>query len=271
MNLLDQVSETVLESMRKREKEYLERKAPGATEPTQEQIEFARAYWDRVFSEPVRRTELMVSRSTKQVMSYEEARKKFWAILQIRAAHIEKMEDMQFEWVFDESQSLIIRDMLKYFINDPSSKYPLTKGLFIYGAPGTGKTEIVTALSKFCDTYEQITKGFKMRSMSDIYTRARADKDHDPITTNVQNDACFDEFGRYVGPVIRFGDPLDINEVIIEQRYARAKRYGQFTHFIANATPNELEGSFTPMVFDRLRSMCTSIHFTGKSKRHGRN
>jgi Cdc6-like AAA superfamily ATPase len=261
-------TEQVLNAMRQREKDYLERKAPGAIEQTPEQIEFARQYWQRVFSEPQKNTGLSMSRNTNQELPFEDARKGFWSILQLRAAHIEVIDNTPFEWVFDDNQKGIVQNLIKYFINDASCIWPLTKGLFVYGAPGTGKTEIMTALSEFCWRREpQLTKYFKMCSLSQIYVDAKSNKESDPIQPNIQNDRCFDEFGRYTGAIMRYGDLLDITEAIIEQRYERARRYGQLTHFIANATPNELEGSFTPMVFDRLRSMCTSVHFSGTSKR----
>ena len=266
MNTLEIVSEEVLQSMRQREQEFKDR---NVVKPTPEQIEKTRQYWDGVFSQPARHTgELIMTRNTNQELEYEDAKKKFWAILQLRAAHIEILENKPFKWTFDEDQKHILQNLLKYFINDSSCVWPLTKGLFIYGAPGTGKTEILTALSEFCWRQQpELTKYFKMCSLSQIYVEAKANANSDPIQPNVQNDRCFDEFGRYTGAITRYGDSLDINEAIIEARYERSRRYGQLTHFIANATPNELEGSFTPMIFDRLRSMCTSIHFSGTSKR----
>ncbi len=266
MNILETVSEEVLQSMRKREQDFKDRHIKPQTP---EQAEKTRQYWDNVFSAPQRQGgNLVMTRNTNQELPYEDARKKFWAILQLRAAKIEILENRPFAWTFDDEQKQILQNLLKYFINDPSCAWPLTKGLFIFGAPGTGKTEILTALSEFCwRQVPELTKYFKLCSLSEIYIQAKASKDSDPIQPNVQNDRCFDEFGRYTGAILRYGDPLDINEAIIEQRYTRYRRYGQLTHFIANATPNELEGSITPMIYDRLRSMCTSVHFPGTSKR----
>ncbi len=268
MDILETVSNEVLEAMRRREKEYLDRKRPGQVDQSPEQIESDRMYWEGVFSQPQRSPQLLMSRNTNQELSYETARKAFWAILQLRAAHIEMLEKRPFQWIFSDEEKVIMQNLVKYFINDQSCAWPLTKGLFIYGAPGTGKSEILTALSEFCWRQQpQLSKYFKVCSLSKIYVDAKANKESDPIQPNVQDDRCFDEFGLYTGAITRYGDSLDINQAIIEQRYERSRRYGQLTHFIANATPNELEGSFTPMVFDRLRSMCTSVHFPGTSKR----
>ena len=252
--------------MRQREKDYIERKAPGFVEPTPEQVEFSRNYWQKVFSEPEKKPALLMSRSTACEMDYEVARRKLWEILEERAVQISQIKNEDFRWIFDASQVSTIRNVIRYFINDRNCEWSLSKGLFIYGAPGTTKTELMECIEKFCERYK-LTKSFKMCSLSDIYTKAKSNKDYDPITPNVQNDRCFDELGFYMGGVNRYGDQIDIDQSIIEQRYQRMRNYGQLTHFIANATPNELEPSFTPMVFDRLRAMCTSVHFTGKSKR----
>lgn len=233
-----------------------------------EEIEAEFKYWERVFAEkPISKGIPFVCRNTAQEMEYEEARRKFWGIMQMRAAHIATLENNPaFEWVITPEFGEILRNLVKYFINDFTSKYPLTKGLFVFGENGTGKTETMQAFAAFTDRFE-LSKRFVFGSMSEVYYKARADKDFDPVTLNEQHDRCFDEFGRNVGPVIRFGDALDINEAIIEARYNRFRRYGQITHFVANMAPNEAEARLSPMVFDRLRSMCTSIEFTGKSKR----
>ncbi len=233
---------------------------------TPEQIQAEADYWQRVFTEPERSAALMVARRTVQEMDYETARKKVWALLQLRAAHIEQIENAPFSWQFDEEMKAHVRNMTRYFINDPDCEWPLTKGLFLFGMPGTGKTELMQVFARFCEE-NMLSKQFNYCNLSETYTRAKSDKDFDPITPNVQFDRAFDEFGRHVGPVLRFGEPLDINEAIIEQRYERQRRYGQLTHFIANVTPNDVENAFSPMIFDRVRSMCTGVSFTGKSKR----
>ena len=226
-----------------------------------------REYWQRVFSGPQAKPVLTVSRRTVCEMDYETARKKVWALLLLRAAHIADLENNpEFRWDFSDDERAILQNIVRYFVNDPECQYPLSKGLFLYGAPGTGKTEIMQVMERFCRENE-LSKAFEFTSLSRVHIQAKAEKDFDPITSNVQNDRCFDEFGRFVGPVTRFGESLDINEALIEIRYERFKRYGQLTHFIANTTPNELEGAFSPMIFDRLRSMCTSIAFKGESKR----
>lgn len=236
--------------------------------PTAEQQANADEYWQRVFSDvaPVQ-TALMVSRRTVQEMGYDTARKKAVDLFNERGDQIVVLKnDPEFKWVFSDDDLNNLKNIVRYFVNDPACAYPLTKGLFLYGAPGTGKTEVIQVMERFCRE-NSLTKSFEFTSLSGVHIQMKAEKDYDPITKNVQHDRCFDEFFRFVGPVIRFGEGLDINEALIEMRYERFKRYGQLSHFIANTTPNEMKGAFSPMIFDRLRSMCTSIHFKGESKR----
>lgn len=238
----------------------------GSIPELAEITETERNYWHGVFADRPTSSALMITRQTAQEMEYDTARRKVWALMLLRAAHISELENQNFEWDMEPDFANTVRQLTKYFINDPSCEYPLTKGLFLYGLPGTGKTELMHIFERFTRENE-LSKAFQFSSLSKIYTDAKANADFDPVSPNVCFDRCFDEFGRYLGAVKRYGDDLDINEAIIEQRYERMKRYGQLTHLIANMTPNETENKFSPMLADRIGEMCTGVFFTGKSKR----
>lgn len=235
------------------------------TADSPEVIAYREKYWQRC--QTADNSPLFVTRQTRQEMDYETARRKVVELLNERGDQIARIENNpDFRWVFNDDEKTIIKNLVKYFINDPSGDYPLAKGLFVYGPPGTGKTELMRIMSLFT-TGASLTKAFVFTSLSEVHLKTKTDKSYDPIELNVQHDRCFDEFCRFVGPVNRFGEPIDINEALIELRYERNKRYGQLTHFIANTTPDESESAFTAMIFDRLKSMCTSVVFRGASKR----
>lgn len=206
------------------------------------------------------------SRDLTNAMSFEVARRKVWALFEMRAAHLSQIEDRDFNWIFSEDDLYIIRNLIRYFTNDKECDWPLAKGLFLYGMPGTGKTEIIQIFERFTRENE-LPKAFSFTSMSETYVKAKADKQFDPITQNIQLDRCFDEFGLYTGAVTSFGESLDINEAIIEARYKRYRHGGQITHLLSNMTTKEVQAAFTPMIFDRIKQMCTSVYFKGESKR----
>ena len=244
-----------------------QRQKESGIAPRMEIREAEKAYWEKVWSNAGKNVNFVPMRQHKpESLQYDEARRKFWSIMQFRAAAIETLSEQPFSWRFTDEEKAILQNLVRYFINDPQSEYLLHKGLFVYGLPGTGKTEIMLALQKFCESNE-LQKAFKFTSMSAVHIQAKTDKDFDPVTENVQYDRAFDEFGRNAGAVIRYGDSIDINEAIVELRYERWKRYGQLSHFIANATPNDVKQLFSSMVYDRIREMCTSVLFPGESKR----
>lgn len=261
---IDEIAEKLahglsLDEMRRRAEKHTEAHIP-------EKSEAEREYWNTKVWAGQKRVEFHTRKPLCLEMEYNAARMKFWKILQTRAAHIMALESRAFEWVFTDAEKDILQNLVRYFINDPACKYDLAKGLFLYGAPGTGKTEIMRALQKFAEQ-EEMQKRFEWTNLSETYTLAKTDKEYNPVVQNVTMNRAFDEFGRYSGGVIRFGDTLDINEAIIEQRYERWKRYGQFSFFIANVTPNDLQNLVSPMLLDRIREMCTSVLFPGQSKR----
>lgn len=205
-------------------------------------------------------------RQLAKEMDYNDARRAFWRIMEERANEISEIEKRVFNWEISQEMSEIIKNMIRYFINDESCAYKLNKGLFLCGMPGTGKSEMVAMFSKFCRE-NKLSKEFEITSFSQVHIRAKTDKDFDPIAPIVQFNRCFDEFGRHIGPIVRFGDSLNINEAVLEERYERHKRYGQITHLVSNMTPHEVQEAFPPMILDRIKSMCASVVFPGKSKR----
>lgn len=241
--------------------------APTTTFVRSPEAEQAEAeYWRKVFSVPAKKTQFVLPREHGQQMTYNDAKSKVWEIFKYRAQQIATIERRPFKWEFSDDDKRIMANLVKYFINDPTGDFNPAKGLFIFGRNGTGKTETMQAFARF--TLENnLDKTFILSAMSGEYTRYKSDNEYDPITANTRHDRCFDEFGRFTGAVKKYGDDLDINEAIIEARYERFRRYGQLTHFIANMTPHEAEAAFSPMIFDRLRSMCTSIELKGNSKR----
>lgn len=246
-----------------RRKEYLERKGLITQTPEQQQAEVE--YWNKVFSsEPKPRT--FAPRVVRQEMEYDKARSIVRELFKDRAQEIAQIEDRPFKWDFSPELTANVQTLIKYFINDQTCPVSLSKGLFIYGPNGTTKTETMLIFERFCDQ-EKLTKAFRFDNLSKIHNDAKVSKDYDPITPNIQFNRCFDEFSRHTGPITRFGEQIDINEAILETRYDRFKRYGQTTHLICNAETHELKNVLSQMVFDRLRSMMTSIKFSGNSKR----
>ena len=268
---LDKIARDLAGGMTLQDFRDKQRKRSEPKPKTQEQIDAEVKYWDTVFSSEKQSTGYFMGRNVKQEMPYDEARKKLWAVMQERADEISLAENREFRWQFDEAEKEIVQFLIKYFINDPTAEWKgekvnLCKGLFFFGPTGTGKTEMLLLFHRFTAKHG-LSKKFEISSMSEAYRKAKIDSESDPLTALTYLDRAFDEFGRDMGSVSRFGNQIDLNEAVIEARYERHKRYAQLSFFTANMTPNEATERLSPMVSDRLRSMCIGVHFAGKSKR----
>jgi len=211
-------------------------------------------------------TAFVVRRCFGQEMDFEQARQKVWALFQLRAAAISDLENRDFNWDFSDTHKANFRQMIKYFINDASCELNLAKALRLHGMPGTTKTESMWVFERFCKE-NNLSKEFEYVSMSEMHSKAKSMKDFDPVTPNVQLNRCFDEVGRYVGAITRFGETLDINEAIFECRYPRFQNGGQLTHIITNSHEDLFKTFFSPVLLDRILHMTQPLIFKGTSKR----
>jgi len=232
--------------------------------PTQEKTQEERDYWQYVYSTR-KPTNKRLPAPLTQVMAYEQARTHMGEIMQERAAHLSQVYGRTFKWAWTQEQKQVIQQLLEWAINDEDSSIPLQRGVFLYGSVGTGKSEIMQMLQVFCERHNE-NKHFEITNISEMYTDARMSKDYD-MRGAITLSRCFDEFGRQSGSVMLFGNAVDVNEAIIEQRYNRMNAYGQITHFVSNATPDDIRQIISPMAFDRLRSMCTPLLMPGISHR----
>ena len=256
-----------LEELRTRQSNAKQLLSPQSRPQTEEEKARELAYWEKVFAEREKQQNPIKPRSFRQEMEYADARVRLIEILNKRADFIAVNESKPgFKWTFTLEDGEVIQNLIKWFINDPSGAYPINRGLYVYGKPGTGKTEILQCLIELGQKWA-LSKCPDYSRLSETYTMAKADAGYDPVTTNVQFDRVFDEFGRFTGAVKRYGDDLDINEAIIEAREARWKRYGQLTILISNGSKDQIQGLFSSMLFDRIRSFTTDVHFSGDSKR----
>jgi DNA replication protein DnaC len=209
---------------------------------------------------PERKQELAV-----KVVTYDVARKTVIEIMEERAYKKSQLTGRAFKYDFTGIGDTI-KDLIHYFIASPDGSLDLSKGLFLHGVPGTGKTEIMQIMKEMTDRVN-LRSQFTIESLSIMYDRARGSETYNPLPDAIQLHKCFDEYGRHSGAVMRFGNPLNITEALIEQRYIRHEAGGQRTHFISNFTPEEAMSILSAPIKDRLKKMCQSVKFGEKSHR----
>ncbi len=233
-----------------------------------EKAESELAYWQRVYgAKPERKARAYIPAHT-QDLDYEEARKALWGMVLDRGVEIAAAKNLPYyEIKFDQEQAAVIRNLLKWLINDPTSTLPLAKGVWLFGEPGTFKTEIMQILSSF-SMARKLSKAFHFVDWSLEYDKFLLDGV--PMSEqHKQFNRCFDEFLKKTEDVKKYGNVTNPNESIIEARYRRFKNYGQKTLFVSNFSPVIAQQQLSTQAFDRLSEMVSSILMPGNSKRNG--
>ncbi len=171
--------EQAAQSLSERWAAYHAKRAAERSFKTPESTEREREYWNTVWG-TTKATAATAMPSLKQEMSFDEARAEMKKIFIARTNELSTLKNAPFVWSFSDEQKEILWNLLRWFINDPQSVYPLHKGLYLYGAFGCGKTEIMQLFQRFAEV-RSLTKSFQWSNLSEMYDRAAADKNYNPI------------------------------------------------------------------------------------------
>lgn len=168
----------------------------------------------------------------------------------------------------------IVRLLCQYFSGDPefekSGEYSLSKGIFLVGPIGCGKT---TIMKSFVSNHHNPFAMVSVRKVSEDYSANGHEGvihyqkalssiwakkfGHDTIGY------CFDDLGTE-GNKKHFGNELNVMTDVILARYDSRLLRGM-THFTGNITGDEIGEIYGERVRSRLREMCNFITFDPRS------
>lgn len=213
------------------------------------------------------KAQIFISKAMSQQMEYQSAAKSFWNDYLKNCFYPNR-------FVIDEYNAAIIEQLLKYFIQDPTCKLDLKKGIALAGGVGTGKTEIMKQLCAFCEDNDFETQ-FKMKPMREILRELSKDG-MSVINDYLQLNYCFDDIAIGGNVINHFGTTINPLDDLIQSRYDRfTKRNSKPTHFTMNisfdprATENKemLSKMYDIRTIDRIKQMCNFVYLGGESRR----
>jgi DNA replication protein DnaC len=183
--------------------------------------------------------------------------------------------------ITDENKDLY-EQTIRYFAADETCKYNLTKGLYVYGQYGVGKSvyfKIFKALNKAVDSpnnYKTLTvtdlidgvshKGYQYFLDSGIVPGDRYGRTNILWNTGVGH-LLLDDMGQSERFANNFGNKIDVVIAFIQRRYYAFTDYSALTHCSTNLIPSEIESEYGEAINSRLRQMCNVILFPGEDKR----
>ena len=163
---------------------------------------------------------------------------------------------------------LVLQKLLAYFdCNEEKAKelnIDLTKGLFINGQIGVGKTSVMRIFREFLDPkHKFIIKASRdvafefVKEGTDVlykYSNKRGFQ-HEKL-----RDYCFDDLGLETKSNF-FGNNVNVMREIILSRYDLFISDGVITHFTSNLNAKTIMDAYGKEVRSRMREMCNIITF----------
>lgn len=170
------------------------------------------------------------------------------------------------QYQITEFNKEIITSLIKYFTGN--GDIDLTKGIYLYGDYGTGKTRIFEIIRKLlAKLFPFNPNGYSIASIEMIVEHYKSEKNLTKYGYN-KNDIplnlCINEFGKKMNEK-HFG--TDVNAIIESLFMIRYELYqqGKITHVTSNYSPSEL--NYPPIIKDRISEMFNFIEIKGESFR----
>ncbi len=195
-----------------------------------------------------------------QPLDYAKARATVWKYFLLDALDGQKER-------FKESEKFNqnVPELIRYFIGEESI-FDANKGILLVGPCGTGKTQIMSAISNMFSEFGH--RGFKTIYCPDLCDVEVIQKGLSARDICFQKEIFFDDIGAEFNRVYnQFGNKVNIIGSIIAERYRRFKRFGQKTHASTNLSQQQMEQFYTVRVYDRMKEMFNFISLGEKSLR----
>lgn len=205
----------------------------------------------------------------KQI-EYRERMSKQNEVKKYTADQLYDFYTMQYE--VDEENIVVVQEICKYFAEDKRFNGDLSKGLFLMGGVGVGKTSIMKFFIK-----NQVFS-YKVESCREIETKFAELGDNyiDRCSFNVPVSSngdpfghqvigfCFDDLGTESNAKF-YGKEKNVMAEIILNRYDNKLNYNS-THMTSNLTTAKINEIYGTRVTDRLRQMFNVIEYPVKAK-----
>lgn len=188
--------------------------------------------------------------------------------------------DQPGEWFkVNKDNKIAIRDLVLYFTDHEESKLDPSKGIFLNGTVGTGKTKLMQLLNAWPENKKKfieirckdIQRDFTMNGFSELYQYGKnAYRMKHTVRCRERGYGItyfFDDFGEEKSSK-SWGNEALVMEDILQDRWVEFENTGMLTHMTSNLTDGKLiQSIYGVRVRDRIRGMFNVVRLNGKSFR----
>lgn len=154
----------------------------------------------------------------------------------------------------------IFKGLTLYFLGD-NSVYDTSKGIFLGGDVGTGKTFMLMLMNYLLPIKDRF-KTLNAANLSLEYQRQGTDF----LTQYESGNIFIDDIGT---EEIRknYGTELNVVEYLTSVRYDKWHNLGTKTHFTSNIADDKIINFYGNRIYSRMMDMCNFIPMTGNDRR----
>jgi len=186
-------------------------------------------------------------------MSYDE----FKQLLSANAYEIMLRRSVRREYIIDQFNEPIIRQLYLYFTNSPQCAWNLNAGLIFGGKLGCGKSLMMMAYLRISDEYSRkITTQVHSKTLSGLIKQ-------NGIEAYTRRPLFIDELGREEAEFKDFGNIVKPVIDLFGLRYEEGAR----TYATTNFNYNSLQNFYSEFIRTRMEEMMTYVNFPGESRR----
>ena len=189
-------------------------------------------------------------------ISFEEAIMVLQAIIRISGKNL----------IYTETEKEIIRNLIKYFLNDGTGKYDIKKGIYMYGFYGSGKTQLLQLFQAFTNllNYNKFDK-INYKILNDKI-KIQGIKAAENISK--YNNLFVDDLGFLNESKINsFGNTYDLLMSIVNERYEKWFYSNIKTFYTTNILIDNIKEIYGEGISGRIIDSCNLIKFTETSHR----
>lgn len=160
-------------------------------------------------------------------------------------------------YVIDDSNAIVIEALCYYFSNVPYGKFNLSKGIFLAGNTGSGKTTLMRIFSQIVP--------FTFYYVDNICDNVRREGQEqlDKIKQRTYDELCFDDFGSEA-KIMHYGSNYDVMYDVVVRRCQDFVHHKTKTHFTTNMTMQDIIKIYDTRIESRLHEMCNIVILGGK-------
>jgi energy-coupling factor transporter ATP-binding protein EcfA2 len=168
-----------------------------------------------------------------------------------------------------ECQKPAYRRIFDYF------NTPQTKGLFLTGEVGTGKSSLMRAYQYLLSSTSKRFSMFTERELATMFFDKNVGLNEVldnkqingfGVVSSAPKNICIDDLGVKLGTLNYYGNKINLIEELLIDRYDLMIRYGVLTHATSNIV-SDIEKYVDVRTFDRLKEMFIFINLPGRSFR----